>query len=190
MERLKALHLGCGPIYHESNENFIWINIDKQHHFKLDLCTDINNILTYKSKLQGIKVIFLCHVLEHFNYPNDALQVLKICNELLDTNGIIRIIVPDLLKVATIYVNNDFDKMKDIYTNGKFYYLHDTIGERFNFFLKEWEHKIVYDYIMLRHLLFDAGFRYMSEMEFNKSGIPNWQYDRLQKESIIVEAKK
>lgn len=105
MESLKYLNLGCGDTFHND-----WINIDFRSRSK--------NVLEH-NLLQGIpkdnstaKVIYHSHVLEHFS-KSDAILFIKDCHRVLEPNGIIRIVVPDLEQIVMNYIN----------------YLHQSIDE-------------------------------------------------------------
>ena len=102
-----------------------------------------------------------------------------------------RLAVPSLKKLAKLYISGEVAALKAVYGEGGFYYHKDTPGERFNYFLREWGHRIVYDEQMLCDLLKESGFKTATPKEKNESSIPGgWWHDRLEGESLYVEAQK
>lgn len=187
MEKLKGLHIGCGPCY-ITDDHIDWVNIDIQAKFQTDMVLDCLSIgKTFDEN--SIDFIWTCHMLEHLNYPGNAITFLQACYKVMKPGAIIRIAVPDLKRIAEMYVSNS-PQLKNIYGECKAYYLYDNIGERFNYFLKEWEHKIVYDYEMLSTILKNMDFRNVEQRAFRHSRIPLWSHDRLESESLFVEAQK
>jgi len=187
LEKLIGLHIGCGPIIIR-DEHIDWTNIDIQKCFQTDLVLNCMDVAK-KFPKNSIDFIWTCHMLEHLNYPDNALKFLEACYTILKPGGIMRIAVPDLRRIAQMYVDKS-PQLKAIYGDCKAYYVFDNIGERFNYFLKEWEHKIVYDYEMLESILRSKGFKNVEQRGFKKSRIPGWSHDRLEAESMFVEAEK
>lgn len=172
------LHIGSGPVYMEG-----WVNIDISDAHKTDICADV---LTLDFK--DVDVIYSCHCLEHLSVV-DADKAFKLFYQWLKPDGIFRLSVPSLELAVKAYVNGS--DMKFLYgADFKGYYLHDTPCERLNFFMKEWEHKLTYDYSQLRKMLIDAGFPYIKQKVANNSAIPDFNHDRFISESLYVEAIK
>jgi len=95
---MKLLNLGCGNRFNDS-----WINLDftssnpkvKSHNF-------LNGIPFEDG---SIDVVYHSHVLEHFS-KTDGVNFIKECYRVLKPNGIIRIAVPDLERIAKEYLMN------------------------------------------------------------------------------------
>jgi len=188
MSKLNGLHPCCGPIYLKEDEYFTWINVDIQSCFRTDICCDVLELEKH-IKSESVDFIWCCHGLEHLDYPKQAIDFLKVCFTLLKKDGIMRVAVPDLELVAGYYLKRDV-MLRKMYGDGTFYYLFDNYGERFNYFLKEWSHKITYDCQMLCDIFQYAGFKIYGKKGFNDSIINVWHNDRLELESIFFEAGK
>ncbi len=173
------LHVGSGKI---RIPNFINIDIEPSH--EPDICGDVLTM-----GFENVDVIYSCHMFEHLSYPNDAVKCLELFYKWLKPGGILRLAVPDLELAARSYVSGN--DMKFLYGESfKGYYLHDTACERFNFFMKEWEHQLTYDFNQLRLMLSNAGFSLVEKKQPNQSGIPNFNFDRFISESLYVETIK
>lgn len=175
---MKMLHVGAGPCYMEG-----WINIDISHQYKQDVYGDILTM-----NFEDVDVIYSCHCIEHLEV-SEAAEAFKLFYNWLNPGGIFRLSVPSLEIAIHAYANGS--DMKFLYgANFKGYYLHDTACERLNFFMKEWEHKLTYDFQQLRMMLFNAGFTKIEKREANQSAIQNFNHDRFISESLYVEATK
>lgn len=160
-----------------------WVNIDISNQYKQDIYGDILTM-----DFEDVDVIYSCHMIEHLSVQ-DAAKAFKLFYKWLKPGGILRLGVPSLEIAAHAYVSGS--DIKFLYgADFKGYYLHDTPCERFNFFMKEWEHKITYDFQQLRLMLFDAGFSIIERKEANQSAIPNFNHDRYISESLYAEALK
>jgi predicted SAM-dependent methyltransferase len=93
------LHLGCGNVIIQG-----FINVDVLPSIKgVELVCDLNNLSLFKDEQADF--IYICHVLEHFS----TTEVPKIINEfsrILRPGGRLRISVPDLNKICSLYVKN------------------------------------------------------------------------------------
>ncbi|MCL2074696.1 MAG: methyltransferase domain-containing protein [Marinilabiliaceae bacterium] len=93
--KLNYLNLGCGKKFHNS-----WVNVD--------MTSNSKDVQTY-NLLKGIpfsdnsfEVIYHSHFLEHL--PKEkAADFIKECNRVLKTDGIIRVVVPDLENIVDEY---------------------------------------------------------------------------------------
>ena len=174
------LHIGSGPMYMDG-----WVNIDISPAHKTDICADILTL-----DFNEVDVIYSCHCLEHLDI-SDAAKAFSLFYKWLKPEGIFRLSVPSLELATQAYINGS--DMKFLYgAEFKGFYLYDTPCERFNFFMKEWEHKLIYDIAQLRLMLFGAGFKPMNihKKEPNQSAIPGFNHDRFIPESLYVEAIK
>ncbi len=93
---MKCLNLGCGTRFHPE-----WVNLDiapaAPEVKKWDLLGD----LPFGDG--SFEVIYHSHVLEHFS-RSDGQRLLQRCHRVLGRGGIIRVVVPDLERIARIYL--------------------------------------------------------------------------------------
>lgn len=180
------LHLGSGKNIIEG-----FINIDGNPLIKNILYYDIRNKLPFKD--QSVQYIFTSNVLEHF-FPDEILLVLKDTYRCLKTDGILRIVVPDLEKAINAYVNKDYNFFNDYPVSYK------SLGGRFsNFIFCDAQHRLSYDFSYLKELLNRAGFNLNSikKMSFDLTELPNDVYAKLKpfeeqfaKSDLFIEVKK
>lgn len=92
------VNIGCGSVFHHQ-----WLNIDKYPQSKEIIRCDINCI-SKLVKENTVDMFYVSHVIEHL--PRETLCTsLKILYNFLRPNGILRIVVPDLEKLATDYLS-------------------------------------------------------------------------------------
>lgn len=93
---MKILNIGCGSRY---NEKCVNIDINPPSSAVLKL----KRFETLPFPEGAFDVVYHSHLLEHM--PQDkALVFLKDCLRVLKPNGIIRVVVPDLEKIASLYL--------------------------------------------------------------------------------------
>lgn len=175
------IHLGCGPIKLPG-----FVNIDHEAHWQPDVCCDY---LALGPEYDGAaRVIYSCHSIEHLDYPLGAVAFFKMAHRVLAPGGVLRVVVPDLEKIAKKYVRGE--DLRDIYGNGKwFYHYEDSSAERFHFFMTAWQHRIVFDGLLLARLMRDAGFQTVTRRPFGHSPTPLLcGIDRYESESLCMEA--
>ena len=92
----QRLNIGCGRQYHHD-----WIN--------LDLETDDPNVLRH-NVIHGLPfaenhfdVIYHSHILEHLK-PENGANLMDECYRVLRPGGVLRIVVPDLERIASLYL--------------------------------------------------------------------------------------
>lgn len=176
------LHIGSGPIHLPG-----FTNIDKEAFHNPDVVMDCLD-LRMKYGKNVADIIYSCHHIEHLKYPTDSNYFLKVCHDVLKPGGVLRLVVPDLMRVAGKYVAGQ--DLKDIY-NGNFFYHIDCPAERFMYFCREWEHKILLDEQLLTQLLKDAGFEKIKWCVFGQSDTPELRgLDRFESESMVLESTK
>ena len=181
------IHLGCGPIHLKSTEEVKWLNVDIEAKHKPDVCMDYLTIENYVDK-EYADAIYSVHSIEHLSYPEGVVKFFTVAIEVLKTGGTLRLVVPDLRKIALLYVNGN--DLKCVY-DGPFFYNIDCPAERFQFFAREWEHTILFDEQLLTMLMKAAGFKNIKVVPFNISSIPELcGHDRYESESICMEATK
>ena len=163
---------------------------------------------------ETFEVIFSSHMVEHISHYKIE-QVICEINRVLKTDGIVRILTPDLRKLAQAYVNDDWELM-NLYLeeDGSKFEPVLGIGQALMSFLSspgydnylissDWSevvagyaHMFCYDYDMLSGLLKHYGFyqiRYSnideSEIEDHKE-LRGCQYDHDKNHSLVIECKK
>tara|TARA_B110000003_G_C16595460_1_gene513471 strand:+ start:725 stop:1591 length:867 start_codon:yes stop_codon:yes gene_type:complete len=180
MGRKIKLNVGASPIWDVDGWHVIDHKIKKNEKYKI--AGDAENInLPDKS----CSIVFCSHIFEHI--PHIKLpKVLAEINRVLDKNGIVRILTPDLEKICKAYVkkdNNFFKKAlkedENIRTDLSFGGMlmnfivspgQDTVllNRDLNTFISGYAHLYSYDYNMLSILLKKAGFK-CRKAKFNDS---------------------
>jgi predicted SAM-dependent methyltransferase len=132
------VHIGCGPIDMPG-----WINIDARPFNHVHLVTDKIKLDTFSD--QSIGEIYLCHVLEHFDFV-EAEELLALFYKKLAPGGILRISVPDFKLIIDGYfsTNEDLFAFRKALFGGQEY--------SYNY------HKSVYDQKLLTKLFLKTGF--------------------------------
>jgi SAM-dependent methyltransferase len=85
-ERGLRLHLGCGPNLKDG-----WINIDL--HQAADIALDLREPLPFPD--DSCAIVYSEHVLEHFDYPEPVMSMLRDWHRVLQPGGVCRVGVPD-----------------------------------------------------------------------------------------------
>ncbi|MEM9410662.1 MAG: methyltransferase domain-containing protein [Planctomycetota bacterium] len=113
----RLLNVGCGSHYHKdwTNLDLISDNLDVIPH-------DLTCGIPYSD--DHFDAVYHSHVLEHLK-PTDGIKLLKECFRVLKPGGILRVVVPDLERIAELYLEmhdkawsgnadakNDYDWMK------------------------------------------------------------------------------
>ncbi len=191
----KKLNVGPSPIWRKEG----WIGIDHKPSRvgQPTILTDTNSIpLDDKS----CSVIFCSHVFEHI--PHYKLEhILVEFNRVLEKNGTVRILTPDLYVIAKAYVEKDkeiFQKLisedenvrTDLGPGGTFMNFLISPGQDtalFNKSLTEfiggYAHVYLYDFQMLKTLFERYGFK-AEQKKFCESSIPDFS------EPLHVEGMK
>jgi predicted SAM-dependent methyltransferase len=205
---LTKLHLGSG-----NNTPSSWINIDGSWNAKLAkhpyiknlfvklhllppemldipwskeiLIHDLTKPLPFPSN--SVDVIYSAHTLEHL-YHSDAAQLLGECFRVLKSDGIIRIIVPDLEAIISEYmglINIGSSQKKNNRHHKANKLLHKMIMTTpnppagnflikfYNYYKNYNTHKWMYDQESLHDLLASLGFDKVSRKNYLKSKIAN-----------------
>ena len=93
----KLLNVGCGGRFHAS-----WTNIDLESAAAEVRKHDITQGLPFADN--HFDAIYHSHVLEHLD-PADGEKLLDECFRVLKPTGVLRIVVPNLEQIATLYLN-------------------------------------------------------------------------------------
>ncbi len=110
---MNLLNLGCGATFHPD-----WINIDFIATNENVVSHDLRKGIPFDN--EQIDVLYNSHILEHFQ-KNIAVFFLNECYRVLKPNGIIRIAVPDLERIAREYLRN-LDRAIEKVPNAEFDY--------------------------------------------------------------------
>ena len=93
----KLLNVGCGRRFHHD-----WTNIDLESYDPAVAPCDITKGLPFEdNRFDGV---YHSHVLEHLD-PQDGEKLLDECYRVLRPGGVLRIVVPNLEQIATLYLN-------------------------------------------------------------------------------------
>jgi SAM-dependent methyltransferase len=200
----QRLNLGCGP---DAPPN--WLNVDGSWNAWLSshrylrrglealrvvdpnvgakwnvkpVVHDITRPLPFDS--DSFSAVYSSHVLEHL-YLEDARSLLKECHRVLRRGGVIRIVVPDLQAMVSVYIRNKSEAL----TTGSKQLAADALNEKLGFrgprppagnalfrLYSLWKdfhhHRWMYDSDSLIQYVREAGFEEVSRREFLDSAIP------------------
>lgn len=181
MKKVK-LNLGASPIW--VNNDWYILDHKLKKTFGKKIAGDAENI---KLKNSSCSVVFSSHVFEHIPHIKLPLVLAEI-NRVLEKGGVLRILTPDLEKIAKAYANNDryfFKKAmeedenirEDLGIGGMFMNFvvspgQDTVllNRNLNKFISGIAHIYLYDYFMLETILNKCGFK-SRKAKFNDSEI-------------------
>ncbi len=94
---MKLLNIGCGSVFHSA-----WTNIDLESASPDVRSYDISKGLPYpNAHFDGC---YSSHVIEHFT-QSEAKQLLSECFRVLKSQGVVRVVVPDLESIAINYLS-------------------------------------------------------------------------------------
>lgn len=184
--------LSCGVIAKDSLKYVV------EYPSKVDIRRhDATKGLPFDDK--SVDYIYTSQMLEHL-CREDAPFVLEECHRVLKTNGILRVVVPDLKLLVNEYIDGTkYPDNEDLPAADKFIdnlMLHG-IGDFRPFFEKliSKKHQWMYDYQSLSKRLHDCGFSKVKERKVGEGAIPNIQhlekeYHLIHPRSVFVEAVK
>jgi predicted SAM-dependent methyltransferase len=136
------IHLGCGDIKLNG-----WINVDARNADHIHINTENLNLIEFTDN--SIGVIYLSHVLEHFDF-NESEILLKTFFDKLKTGGHLYISVPDFDSLVKVYnKTNNLELIKMALMGGQDYI--------YNY------HKSIYNNSLLTKLLKKIGFQFVNE---------------------------
>lgn len=92
----RYLNLGCGERFHSD-----WVNLDIRPVAQGVRQWDLSKDLPFANGF--FDVVYHSHVLEHFS-KQDGARLLRECFRVLRSGGIIRVAVPDLERIARLYL--------------------------------------------------------------------------------------
>jgi predicted SAM-dependent methyltransferase len=186
------LNIGCGPCGKPE-----WINID------IDAFPGVNCIYDCRRSLpfpdNSARCIFTEHFVEHLDYCEEIPYFLNECHRVLETGGVIRIIVPDAEKYLQGYCHGGWEELTKIRPLGPG--LGDAaFGSRYNtkmelvnvVFRQYFEHKFAWDYETMEFVLRRFGFSMVYRKTFGQSMQDGLAIDMVERasESLYVEGVK
>ena len=157
-----------------------WVNVDR---WPAELAMDLRWGLPFADG--AADAVYLCHVLEHFYYPDEALPVLEDIRRVLAPGGTARIVVPDIGRSLRAYVGKDRKFFAARRTNWPWWpkavsRLEQVLGYAGVGAGPESAldgHKFGYDFETLRALLRRAGFARVVRSHYMRSRIPGLRID-------------
>ncbi len=144
----ELLEIGCSIGYTleaAKNRGIKHLGIDISN-FAIDFCTNLGlnakniSLEDLKNSKSKFDLIYMQHVLEHFTNP---FEVISNCNELLNENGLVVIMVP----------NSEYAKAKKQKANHRFYSI-EGVGP---------EHFVYFNYSNLKTSLEGSGFKVIQQ---------------------------
>ena len=93
----QLLNIGCGRTHHDE-----WINLDLESTDANVMEHDVTKGIPCPS--ESISAVYHSHILEHLK-PEQGIDLLKECYRVLKPGGILRVVVPDLERIAYLYLN-------------------------------------------------------------------------------------
>ena len=94
--KMKCLNLGCGTRFHTQ-----WSNVDFISTCKGVIALDLRKGIPFQDSY--FDVVYHSHLLEHFP-KNAALPFMMECYRVLKPGGVIRVAIPDLERIASLYL--------------------------------------------------------------------------------------
>ena len=174
-----------------------WVNVDIFKFYGVNCIYDCRRGLPFAEG--AVKYIFTEHFFEHIDYLEEAPPFLTDCYRVLEANGIIRIIVPDVEKYIYAYCAEGWEQLANVrplrpdHTDVHFGSRFSTKMEVLNAVFRQYfEHKYAYDFDTLELALRRAGFSDIHKQAFGKSLSPELCIDNPDRvsESLYVEAVK
>jgi len=181
------LNVGPSPIWKKEG----WTGLDHKPS-RVGASTILGDADSINISSGGCTTIFTSHVIEHIPHYKFEKCLLEF-NRVLEKDGIIRILTPDLFKITKAYVNNDEEFFKqlegesgkhrtDLGNGGKLMNLFVSAGQDtalFNNTLTEfiagYAHIYLYDFEMLKILLERYGFYDVKQKQFCESELEDYR---------------
>jgi hypothetical protein len=184
-KRIK-LNIGASPIW--SKEGWLTLDHKVREGSESSLVGDAANIPLPDGDCQ---TLFNSHMIEHI--PHSKLEgILLEFNRVLEADGILRILTPDLKKIAKAYVEEDEAFFKealaedenirqDLGFGGKFMNFVVSPGQdtalfdrQLSEFISGYAHLYLYDFTMLKIILENCGFNKINHVGFTESKFPEY----------------
>ena len=163
------LHLGCGPKILDG-----WVNVDMRLGRRILTAKLPRALARFPSR--SARFIYASHVLEHIDYPREAVLFAKECHRILVDGGALRIVVPGIEKIIRAYVADD----ADFFTIQASMHPPEctTKLEHLMYALQQGgAHKYGYDFETMSKLLDPAGFGTIVQSDYNASAFAQLHID-------------
>lgn len=172
------LDVGCGPNARAEN-----INLDYYWHPGIDICCDITRGIPLPDNY--VRGIFTEHCLEHLTFEA-VLSVLFEFRRVLQPNGVVRIVVPDL----EIYIDGYRERRPLPYASDDYAMGVYTPAMSVNRIFFDHGHRFIYDFDTLKTLLDKAAFSNIQKRAFGEGDDQKLLLDNQERsiESLYVEA--
>ncbi len=92
------LNVGCGRRFHPD-----WVNIDLRSTHKQVIECDVTQGLPFAA--DTFAAVYHSHILEHL-VPDEGKKLVEECFRVLEPGGILRIVIPDLERIARLYLQS------------------------------------------------------------------------------------
>lgn len=155
-----------------------WINIDFSGN--ADLVMNLQWGLPFSEG--SVDYIYGAHFFEHMDYRSGAMKLLKDFHRILSPGGKLRLAVPNISGYISAYANSNDAFFEDrcrhnpflkFYLKCKLEHVLDYAGAGMRSRAGEFfEHKFGYDFDLLSTMLYEAGFKQVSQSQYMKSSDP------------------
>jgi len=145
-----------------------WVNVDIDHDSEPDVVANLAADLPFADG-----VARLLHTEDFIDQLElgQAAAFLRECHRILAPGGVLRVLTPDLQKLAHMYLN-DPDRLKDLWKNFVRVPLSlDTPGEIFNIGMRFAGHTFLYDAETFQALASSCGYE-ARRVEYQQSEVP------------------
>ena len=162
------VNIGCGPFGKETG----WVNLDLFPIKNVYIRTDCRKkLIVANDSCKGILVEMF---LEHLDPVDELPFFLKECYRSLESDGVLRIIVPDAVKFINAYSSEGWEDMNKISYGGEDWSKQYSCKmEALNHvFQQEYEHYGGWDYQRITIELNKAGFNNVERVDYNIGKFP------------------
>jgi predicted SAM-dependent methyltransferase len=145
-----------------------WVNVDIDRESQPDVCANLAGGLPFATGVAD-----LMHTEDFIDQLSldDAAEFLQECHRILRPGGILRVLTPDMRKLAQLYLN-DPEKLMTMWKGFVGVPLSlDTAGEIFNIGMRFAGHTFMYDEETFKALTSRCGFK-ARRVEYQKSEAP------------------
>jgi predicted SAM-dependent methyltransferase len=175
------LHLGCGD-----KVLLGWLNIDMRKRPGVAVMRLPKGLRRFPD--QSVSFVYSAHMLEHLDYPDEALALARELRRILVPGGAVRFVVPGIERIIRAYAADDksfFEHQREHHPASC-----ETNLEHLMYALQQdGDHKYGYDFETAKKLLTAAGFSRVVDSEFNQSEFQELRVDyRGENLSLFVDA--
>lgn len=175
------LNFGCGQTTYNS-----WVNVDCFFGNHVDLVMDLRRNVPLIS--ETVDNCYSEHFLEHL-YPEEGLAHLKEVYRILKLGGVYRLALPDAIKFARKYIENDLDFFKKAHP-----WVDRPIEALLAIYSFGGAHKNIFDFAQIEYMAREAGFKECQASTAGNSPSEILRIDNMEPqrvlESFYVELKK